>query len=253
MAITLRALLVVAAAVVVALAGRAVLGRFVRAEWAVKARPTAEIIMEAMAALYGVLVAFLLAGAWERFDEARAAMTLEANAIAELEQVARFLPAPAGEDLGAAAEAYRESALEELPLLAEGRSSRKVAAIVDRLWSILARFEPATPGQAGLQARAFESVAELESQRRIRVLGGGRTLPPILWLVLVGGAAAVLAVAAISSLGGRLPAACFALLAGLISLALYVMNALAYPMRSGLATELAPFLEHLPGRLPPHR
>jgi hypothetical protein len=253
LAIALRALFVVAAAVVVALTGRAVVGRFIHAEGAVKAQPTAEVIMEAMAALYGVLVGFLLAGAWERFDDARAAIALEANAIAELEQVARLLPAPAGEDLGAAAEAYRESALEELPLLAEGRSSKQAAAIVDSLWSILARFEPTTPGQAGLQAQAFESVAELERQRRSRVLGGGRTLPPLLWLVLVGGAVAVLVVAAISSLGGRLSAACFALLAGLISLALYVMNALAHPIRSGLAAELAPLLEHLPERLPLQR
>lgn len=252
MSVTLRALLVVAAAVAAALAGRAALGRFLRRDRVVEAQQAAGVVMEALAGLYGVLAAFILAGAWERFDQARGTMTLEANALADLRQIARILPAPLADEFGAAVEAYRESALEELRLLADGRTSEEAGAIVGGLWRILARFEPGTPGQAELQSRAFEAVKELGSQRRIRLLAVRRTLPRILWVILVGGAAAVLGLAALSSVVGRLPAVYLALLAAVVSLSLFVTYALSHPMRSGLAADMVPFFEHLlrppPGR-----
>lgn len=240
--LTLRALLVVAAAVAAALAGRAALGRLVRPDRVAAARPTADLVMEAMAGLYGVLVAFLLAGAWERLDQTRATMVLEANALASLRQIAGVLPAPTGDELAAAAAAYQERALEGLALLAEGRNEEDTDARMARLWRIIAGIEPATPGQAELQARAFEAVQELESQHRTWIHAVRRPLPPILWAMLVGGAVAVLCPAAISSLGSRLRAVYFVLLAAVISFALFVIYTLSYPVRSGLAAGMAPIL-----------
>jgi hypothetical protein len=248
--ITLRALLVVAVAVALALAGRAALGRYSRPEWVAEAQPTADMVIEAMAALYGVLVAFLLSGAWERFDQTRGTMMLEANAIADLGQVAALFPEPLRDDLSAAVEAYRVSVIAELPQLAEGGRSTEPDAILDRLWRILAGFEPATPAQVDLQSRAFDAVEELADQRRFRLQAIRRTLPPILWVILVGGAAAVLVVVASSSADGRLPAVYLALLSAMISFALFAIYALSHPIRSGLAAELAPFLEGLLRGLP---
>src|SRR5690606_13264741 len=113
---------VVAAAVLATLAGRAVLGRLIPAARASEAEPTAYAVVEAMAALYGVLVAFVLAGAWDRLDQTRVALTLEANAITSLQQTARVLPPPTRDELGRAVDAYRESVLEELRLLASERT-----------------------------------------------------------------------------------------------------------------------------------
>ena len=250
MPITLRALLVVAVAVALALAGRAVLGRYSRPEWVAEAQPTADMVIEAMAALYGVLVAFLLSGAWERFDQTRGTMMLEANAIADLGQVAALFPEPLRDELSAAVEAYRVSVIAELPQLAEGGRSTEPDAILDRLWRILAGFEPATPPQVDLQSRAFDAVEELADQRRFRLQAIRRTLPPILWVILVGGAVAVLVVVASSSVDGRLPAVYLALLSAMISFALFAIYALSHPIRSGLAAELAPFLEGLLRGLP---
>ncbi|HET9983952.1 MAG TPA: DUF4239 domain-containing protein [Longimicrobiales bacterium] len=253
MSITLHALLVVAAAVAVSLGARAVLGRFLRPDRVAAAQPTAEVVMEAMAGLYGVLVAFLLAGAWNRFDQARGVMTLEANALADLRQIARVLPAPLGDEVGAAAEAYRERTLEELPLLLEGRNGHQADAIIDRLWRILAGFEPGTPGQTELQSRALDALQAIGSQRRLGLNAIQRTLPPILWVILVGGAAAVLGLVAISSADGRVGAVYLALLAAVISFALFAIYALSYPVRSGLATEMSLFVQELPTRPPERR
>src|SRR5690606_27463297 len=131
LSIAASALLVVAAAVLATLIGRAMLGRLIPAARATETEPTAHAVLEAMAALYGVLVAFVLAGAWDRLDQTRLALTLEANAITDLQQTARILPAPTRDELGRAVDAYRESVLEELRLLAAGRTSTEPDALVD--------------------------------------------------------------------------------------------------------------------------
>src|SRR5690606_32100748 len=66
LSIAASALLVVAAAVLATLIGRAMLGRLIPAARAAESEPTAHAVLEAIAALYGVLVAFVLAGAWDR-------------------------------------------------------------------------------------------------------------------------------------------------------------------------------------------
>lgn len=252
MPITLQALLVVAVTIAFALAGRAVLGRFIQPDSVAESEPTAEVTMEAMAGLYGVLVAFILAGTWDRFDQVRVTTTLEASAFSDLQQIARILPPSVRDEFGSAVEAYRESALEELPLLAEGRSSEEADAVIDRLWRILGDFQPETLGDAELRVRAFDAVEELEKQRRIRLHTVSRQLPTILWVILVGGAVAVICLVAASSLGGRLPAVYLALISAVIGLALYAIYALSYPVRSGLIVEMTPILEDIiaypPGR-----
>ena len=245
------ALLVVAAAVLATLAGRAVLGRLIPAARAAEDEPTAHAVLEAMAALYGVLVAFVLAGAWDRLDQTRTALTLEANAITDLQQTVRILPAPTRDELGRAVDAYRESILAELRLLGTGQASTEPDALVDRMLRILAGFEPQTAGQAELQSRAFDVVQELRDQRGVRLATARRAPPAVLWAILIGGGAATLAVAAASSLGGRLRAAYVALLAAMIAFALFAIYALSHPVRSGLAAEIAPLLEHAPRT--PHR
>ncbi|HEX7051054.1 MAG TPA: hypothetical protein VF188_12675, partial [Longimicrobiales bacterium] len=213
MSLVLRSLLVVAAGIAAVLVGRALLGRIVGRNRVAGAQDTAAVVMEGMAALYGVLLAFLLSGAWDRLDQARATMTLETDALVDLVQIARFLPAPAGPRLTSAAEAYRENAVAEIVLLAEGGTAVAGDTIVGRLWRIIAGFEPRTPGQEQLQSRAFDAVDVLGTQRRIRLRQAARGLPSVLWLILAVGAAAVLGVAMLSSLGGRLSAVYLAMLA----------------------------------------
>jgi len=236
-------LLVAAAAVAAVLAMHLLVRRRLHPAHVARSRETAGIIMDALAGLYGVLIAFILAGAWERFEEMRSTVSVEANALADLAQIASLFPAPVQAEFGALLEEYRVSALAELSYRGAGGTGREAGASINRLWLTVARFEPGTPGEVDLQARALAAVEELGDMRRNRLHGMRRTLPPLLWLMLIGGGVAVLGVAALSSTGGRLPTAFIALLAGVLVLALYTVYALSYPLRSGLTEVVAPLLD----------
>ena len=247
MPIVVRALLVALAAVAGALLGRAMLNRFIRTEQVTGTEGSADLVMEAMAGLYGVLLAFMLAGAWQRFDETRGAIVLEANAIANLRRIARVLPSPVGEELNTASESYRVSARAEMAGMAE---STGVDTIVTRLWQTLTSFQPTTPAQTELQSRALDAVDDLTNQRWMRLSMIRRTLHPLIWIILLGGAGAVLSVVAISRPGRPLPAFYLALLAMVLAFALYTIRALSQPARSGVVAEMTPFVDHLFGRPP---
>src|SRR5690606_11123307 len=81
--------------------------------------------------------------------------------------------------------------------------------------------------------------------RRARPLAVGRTPPTILWLILAGGAAAVLAVAMLSSVGRRISAVYPALLTAVVPLTLYSIFTRADPARSGLLAETSRRSEYL--------
>lgn len=240
MSVTVQAVLVAVGAMVVALAGRAVVHRLVRPERVEEAQQTAEIVTQAMAALYGVLVAFLLAGAWGRFDAARETVTLETNAAAALWQIAQVLPGAGGRQLTREVEAYERSVREEMALPGQGRTDAVTDTVVDGMWRTVAELKPTTPGQTELQAQAFNAVRELANHREARLSMMQERIPAILWLILIGGGAAVLTVVAISSSNTRLSAVYLALLTMLIAFGLYTTYALSYPGRSGLAEEMVP-------------
>src|SRR5688572_14341055 len=109
-----RALLVVAVTVAAVLAGRVVLSRIIRPERVESSEKTADLAMEAMAGLYGVLLAFLLAGAWEHVANAREALRLEASSLASLRRIAPLLPSPVSAQLSEAAHSYQVAAREEI-------------------------------------------------------------------------------------------------------------------------------------------
>ena len=238
MPLTLRALVVVGVAVAAALLGRAALCRFVQREQVEGAERTADLSMEAMAGLYGVLLAFLLAGAWERSARTLDTVRLEADAVADLGRLARYLPVPLARELTSAADSYRAIAQEEVRRSGAAPSSGDADAIVDGVWRTLAHFEPGSTAEAEVQSRALDAVQELASQRWNRLSARGPGVPSILWIVLIGGAAGVLLMASVANPGSRLAAVYLSLLTAVIAFALYGLYALSNRAPEGTAIEM---------------
>ena len=245
MQITLSALSTAFGLVVLSLLVRALARRVLRPEEVAGSEASADMVMEAMAGLYGVLLAFLLGGAWDRLDNALAATQVEAGAVANLRQIARILPPPLDVELGAAVEAYRVSEVEALSPSTRLRRSGEVDPRIAHLWRIVASFEPETSAQTQLQAQAIDAVEQLTEQRRLRLATAPRRLHPLLWVVLLTGAAGILGMVAISRPRHRLPGLYLSALATLIAFVLYSIYALSDPVRSGLSSEIMPMPEEI--------
>jgi len=225
-------MLVVAATIAAALAGRAILQRLVSRERVREAEWVGDMVMEALASLYGVLVAFLLAGAWDRLDNARSSIAIEINALADLRQIATMFPPPTSTQLASVVDRYQQRAVEELSSGQTLREGSALPAILGEMFRTIATFEPRAPTESQLQALALDAVKDLADQRRTRAWSG-QPLPHLVWWILIGGAAAVLVLVSIAS-GTRLGLLYLILLAAVISLALFSIYALTYPPRAGL-------------------
>ena len=232
MSIGLRGILVVVATIAGALACRAILQRIVSRERVREAEWVGDMVMEALASLYGVLVAFLLAGAWDRLGDARNTIAIEINALADLRQVAALFPPPTSTRLAAAVDRYHQRAIDELSHEHTPREASELPAILGEMFRVVAAFEPRAPAETQLQALALDAVKDLADQRRTREWST-QPLPGLVWWILIGGAAAMIVLVAISS-SVRLGVLYLVLLAGVISLALFSIYALTYPVRAGL-------------------
>lgn len=244
MPIIVRMLLVVGTTVVVLLLVRVVLARLIDPAQVRAAEPSADVVMEAMAGLYGVLVAFLLAGAWERYDNVRAILLQELSQIAEIQQIARVLPSPTGEALQREISAYVATARSELQARAEQQRATTISNGAG-MFNVLASFEPRTPAQEHLQATALDLVGDLSKQHRLLIFTGHRPVPGLVWVVLIGGAVVLLGMVAVSSRTSRVAAGYLACIAVVISLALFTIYALSYPLRTDFVNATAPLAREL--------
>lgn len=244
MPIIARTLLFVGVMAVASLILRSILARFIKPVHVREAEGTADVVMEAMAGLYGVLVAFLLAGAWERYDDMRGTLMLELSQLTDLHQIAQLLPAPTSEQLDTQVYAFIEQERSALQTNYEPGNS-ELTSTLQRMVTILAQFEPATSTQSLLQDKALDAVDELATQHRILLHSRHRQLPALVWVVLIGGGSAMLILVAISSRTSRLAATYLVLITIVISLALYTIYALSYPARTGFLNEVSPRLQHL--------
>lgn len=247
--------LIIIAAIALALIGQALVDRLFRPDTLERAQKVVgDLFIQTVGGLYGVLVAFLLAGALAAFQTLRGTLTVELNALVDLARVAQYLPAPAGEEIGTEIRAYARSLVEdEWPRLAEGSGSPQTTEALSRLWQRVATFAPATAGETNLHAQALELSRTIGEQRRILLLAARRTIPALVWWVLGIGAVITVGMATLSVHPPRkLRFALVASMAVLIAISLYTLYALSHPFGPTLSIVDPQRLSEVQALLAPH-
>jgi len=188
--------------------------------------------MNGLAGLYGVLVAFMLAGAWDRLDGLRNTLAAEFTALADLEFISSLMPPPIRAEIAAEVDKYRNQLREELSVRPGTRETSTAAPVDTQMVKAIISFQPQTPGETQLQRIALDLIRELGDQRRIRS-NSDEPLPLVVWFILIGGSIAVLGVIAVITRNplGWLFLACFGVVIGL---SLFSIYALSHPARLGL-------------------
>jgi hypothetical protein len=185
--------LVVGLSVALAVAGFAVVRRFLPMELRETHNANTAVIFGALYVMYGLVVGFSAYFVSYQYDNAQRIAETEASSVQELHRLAEGFPEVERRELQGLTESYARTVVEQgWPLMREGRISAKAGAIsVDLRRGVLA-FEPRTEREGELYAQALALVGELDQNRALRLLEVREGIPSVLWVVLIlGGATTV--------------------------------------------------------------
>ena len=138
-------------------------------------------------AFYGLLLAFVIVAAWERFDRADALVQNEAVALASLYRLSTGLPQPIQHNLEQAIRDYTEHAINvEWPEMA----SQIHDGIVDNptgalgLWKIVGDYTPGDAHQSLLIDKSYDQLQLIGEDRALRYMYSNEDFPSVVWLVI---------------------------------------------------------------------
>lgn len=212
------------AAVLLVLALRRLLLRRIRHD---EPGSVVDTVMEPLAGVYGLLLAFLVSGAADRTVRLRAALEAEASAYQRVLAIAARLPPPLGSDLDRALRDYAQAET-------AGRSRQAVVhrsdSTLNAIWLALASFEPARARDGVLQSEGLNELRVLYEQRSIATSAHRHAHGGLIWLVLTVGSLSVISVCAVASGGDPRAPFYLAALTSVIIVTLFVLYALSRPL-----------------------
>jgi hypothetical protein len=140
-------------------------------------------------AFYGLLLAFVIVAAWERFDRADEKVQGEAMALASLYRLSKGFPEPLEHNLQQAIREYTEHAINvEWPAMARythGRPDNPTGAL--GLWALIGAYDPSGARQNLLVDKSYDQLQQLGEDRSLRYLYGTEDFPSVVWLVIYAG------------------------------------------------------------------
>jgi hypothetical protein len=135
-------------------------------------------------AFYGVVLAFVIVAAWQRFERANDQVQAESLAVSNLYNLAEGLSGPGRVEMRSALRAYTANVLgAEWKQMAEGRFSPDQKPI-QNLWDIIMKARPATPQEQVFLDKSIDQLTELSDLRRLRYVYYSQNLPVVIWIVI---------------------------------------------------------------------
>ena len=146
----------------------------------------AGFIFGGMAALYSVLLAFMVIVGWEGFNNASETTYTEASQLANVYSISRSLPSPQGAVIQGLTLRYAHTVIaKEWPLMDKGESSQEAQALLYQIRAAVFAFKPQSGQQQALYEQAVVSVNGLYTARLDRLNAMSTTIPRPLWEVLI--------------------------------------------------------------------
>jgi hypothetical protein len=184
---------------------------------------------------YAVILAFMLSGVWEMFQQAQLNEELEANSLVTVYRMSGQLPDPERSKVQELSRRYANFMLDtEWPALAKGQIPKEGATIIDQLWLVLTGSQRQVNPQEISVTSLMSEVRSLTEHRQIRIMESREKLPGILWTVLVAGGIIVVTVACFFGVSSfRFHVLQVVVLAFLISLVLVAIADIDRPYQGG--------------------
>src|SRR4051812_5933606 len=131
-----------------------------------------------VAALFGLLLAFVIIIAYENFLETNADVSREADALSAIVRDSAAFAEPEGRNVSDAVGAYVQAVVEdEWPRMHDGNESSRAAQALDTEFAQLQTVEPESPGAVGFYDDAVRKLNDALSARRDRLEAAHGGLP----------------------------------------------------------------------------
>ena len=196
-----------------------------------------------VAALFGLLLAFIIVIAYQNYGDTQSRVSDEADALAAIVRDSESFPQAEGGEVRRAVGAYVRIVVdEEWPRMQDGGASERAWAAVDDVYAALQAVEPRSARTAAFFDDAVRQLNDVLDARRNRLDDAEGGLPWVIVVLLLVGSLVILGYTILvgsRSLGFHAVGA--ASIALVVGLSLVVLIALVYPFSGDLAVGPEPF------------
>lgn len=193
-------------------------------------------------AFYGVVLAFVIVAAWQRFERANAKAQAEALALTNLYSLSKGFPEPMRKELGEAAGFYANQVVNhEWDQMATLEFERSLDG-EGRLWRVLLSYNPHNALEAAVLAKCLDEMDALSDARQLRYVYYKEDLPGVVWLVIYAGC--IITIGFSYTFGSQRfiqQAVMSGTFAALIGLTIMAISELANPYQGAVTVTNAPF------------
>ena len=143
-------------------------------------------------AFYGLLLAFVIVAAWQRFDRADEMVQTEAMSLVSLYRISKGLPQPLQHNLQQALRNYALRAINvEWPQMAhyihgetDNPSKADNPIVYLGLWALVGSYNPPDGRQTLLVDKSYDQLQQLGEARALRYMYSNDAFPSVVWLVI---------------------------------------------------------------------
>jgi hypothetical protein len=237
-----QAILVVIAFAGISITGLYLVRRAVPAQNLREDHDVAGFTFGVIGAFYGVVLAFVIVAAWQRFQNAQEKTQSEALALTNMYVLARGFEDPMRSDLIAAVRRYADQVVNsEWSAMAQA-SYEKSRGGEDRIWSVLLTYQPRNSRDQILLDKCLADMGQLTDARELRFMFYKDDLPSVIWIVIYVGCVITITFSYFfGTRRQRSQAIMCGTFAALIGLTILAVSELANPYQGTVNVSAAPF------------
>ena len=196
-----------------------------------------------VAALFGLLLAFVVVIEYQNFSDAQDNVNREADALAAIVRDSPAFPQPAASRVRSAIGLYVRTVVdEEWPLMREGHDSERAWTAVDGVYRTLQATAPSSPSSIAFYDDSVRKLNDALDARRDRLADAGGGLPWVIAaLVLVGSIVIIGYATLVGSTSVWFHTVGAGTIAIVIAFSLVVLLYLSLPFSGDLAIDSGPF------------
>ena len=179
-----QALIIMIVFSAVTVAGLYLVRRMVEPETLRKNHDVAGFTFGVIGAFYGVVLAFVIVAAWQRFERANEQVQAESLALSNLYSLSRGLPEPTRTEMQNELRTYTANVVNrEWKEMAENRFAPDPEQ-EQRIWNVLLKAAPANAPQQVFLDKSVDQMTQLMDSRRLRYVYYSEDLPSVIWIVI---------------------------------------------------------------------